>query len=398
MVQMAVTTAQHDRHTTSREWPTVTDDVNSRRAAQVTTANGVTWTRQPGGTSTADELVEALSVMGRMYSDVALQWDWWEEGRREQEHERVWRVLREWDNGADRRGHTEEEIEAFLQANSDKVDKRIAADKERRARLVAQSYDQDRETSRLRLLRTEADAAFFGHVIDAPASAAQRTDAERRLEESRTVARTLREQLGDPEQVLDRHGYLPSERRPQNLEQHMTFWRHPTLRKLAKTDRRRFRALLAMPMPDPASMCSECQAPAEWHEYDLSLRLFHPRPAPGSTAERLAHLMPGWWERCPACTAYRIGHVWGGAHALPDFTGEQWRAMLPQRLRTIFAPGPVKKKPTQPKPRPLATVPPGPIAEVMAKLQELQAEYPTAQVRQGARGRWELWPAADAET
>jgi hypothetical protein len=104
--------------------------------------------------------------------------------------------------------------------------------------------------------------------------------------------------------------------------------------------------------------------------------------------------MPGWWERCPASTAYQISHAWG--NALPEFTGEQWRSMLPPLLRAIFAPGPTKKKPVPPKPQPLATVPPGPIADVMAKLQELQATYPTAEVRQGARGRWELWPAADA--
>jgi hypothetical protein len=39
----------------------------------------------------------------------------------------------------------------------------------------------------------------------------------------------------------------------------MTFFRHP---------------LLAMPSPRAADMCSECQAPAGWHTYALSLRLW----------------------------------------------------------------------------------------------------------------------------
>jgi hypothetical protein len=117
----------------------------------------------------------------------------------------------------------------------------------------------------------------------------------------------------------------------------MTYFRHRLLREWESKDRRRFKALLGMPIPDISAMCSECQAPILWHEYNISLRLFQPAPSPGSQAEKLARLMPGWWERCPACTAYKIGHVWGGTHALPNFTGEQWIAMLPPLLRTLAA-------------------------------------------------------------
>ncbi|MFD9889719.1 hypothetical protein ACFWY9_10270 [Amycolatopsis sp. NPDC059027] len=340
-------------------------------------------------------MLEALSVFTRMNTDVELLWNWWEEDHYQREHDRVWRILSQWDNGASQREHTEEELEAFEQRLHEDIDKKTKEDRERREALVAELYDKEREGLRLQLLRKEADAGFFRHVLEAPANKAQREDAERRLGESQTEAGRLREQIGDPDDVLDSDGCLPAERREKHLEQHMRYWRHPVLRELATKNRRRFNALLAMPVPDAARMCSECQAPAEWHEYDLSLRLFRSRPARGSTAERLAQLMPGWWERCPACTAYRIGHVWGGTYALPDFTGEQWRAMLPPRLRAIFAPGPVEKKLAKPKPQPLATIPPGPIDEVMAKLQELQAKYPTAQVRQGARGSWELWPATE---
>ncbi len=104
--------------------------------------------------------------------------------------------------------------------------------------------------------------------------------------------------------------------------------------------------------------------------------------------------MPGWWERCPACTAYNIGHRWGGKHALPDFGYEQWLAMLPPMLRTIFGTDqPKPKRKQQPKSEPLAVIPSGPINEVIARLAEAQAEYPTAQVRRGDGDGWELWPS-----
>ncbi|WP_409184911.1 hypothetical protein F9C11_11880 [Amycolatopsis sp. VS8301801F10] len=362
---------------------------------QVTASNGVTWTRRPGGSSTATQLLEALSISTRMYTDVEFLWNWWEEDRHSREESRVWAILEEWENGADRREQTAEEIDAFVQRWNEEQDAKHEAEKKQRAELVVQSYDKDRASARLQLLRKEADAAFFQHVADKPANTAQREDAERRVAKSRTEAEELRERVGDPEDVLDERGYLPAERRKQHLGEHMRYWRYPMLRELRKHNRRRFTTLLNMPVPDVERMCSECQAPAEWHEYDISLCLFRSRPAEGSQAETLSRLIPGWWERCHASTAYQIGHGWGVPHALPDFTAEQWQAMLPPLLRSTFAPKPIKKKPAQPKPQPLATVPPGPIAEVMAKLQELQAKYPTAEVRQGSRGRWDLWPAKE---
>ncbi|MEV6873973.1 hypothetical protein [Amycolatopsis sp. NPDC051128] len=374
----------------------MTNEADGERLVQVTAPNGVAWTRQPGGTSSGTQLLEALSVFTRMNTDVELLWNWWEEDRHSREHDRVWAVLKEWDNGADQREPTAEELEAFKQRFRESVDKDLEEARQRRADLVTQSYDQEGASARLQLLRKEADAAFFQHVVDKPASAAQREDAERRIAKCQAEADELRSQVGDPEEVVDQDGYFPAERREQHLDQHMRYWRYPLLRELQKRDRRRFNTLLAMPVPDVRRMCSECQAPAEWHEYDISLCLFRSQPAQGSQAEALARLMPGWWERCWASTAYQIGHGWGVPHALPDFTGEQWRAMLPPLLRTIFVPGPIKKNPMAPKPQPLATVPSGPIADVMAKLQELQAKYPTAEVRQGSRGRWELWPPKDS--
>jgi hypothetical protein len=312
-------------------------------AISVTAPNGVVWTRCPGGTSTGQQLLRALELLVMDHAE--RDWNLWQEGRSAQEHHRVMQVLCEWDRprSATARRRTVDEDVADWEA---KYDMKEAEEKQRLADLVAERYDKNREHQRLMLLRTESDAAFFAHVLEKPASPAQPEDAERRLAESRATATGLRQELGDPEQVIDEQGQFPEERRKWHRGEHMTFFRHRLLREWESKDRRRFKALLAMPIPDVSAMCSECQAPTQWHEYDISLRLFQPPPSPGTQAETLARLMPGWWERCPACTAYRIGHVWGGAHALPDFTGEQWIAMLPPLLRTLFV-APEPKKPNR---------------------------------------------------
>lgn len=360
---------------------------------EVTAPNGVTWRRRPGGTSSAPELLHALEDLRGLH-DISRQWDWWQEHRRDQEHDAVMRVLEEWDNGAPAK--SPEEVDAFVAAELKDLDRQIADGKQRRAELVAESYDEEREHLRLSMLRTASDLAFFTHILAAPTSPTQQEATKERVDEARTKADELRDQLGDPEDVVDRHGFLPAERRTMNLRSHMDYWRHPRLREWAKTDRRRFNALLKMPMPDPGDMCSECQAPAEWHEYDLSLRLFQSRPEPGSQAESLSHLMPGWWERCPACTAYNIRHRWGGDFAIPEFDGDQSLAMLPSRVRSIFVKAerkPSRRRKATPRREPLAVIPLGPIGDVMAQLADAQAEYPDAQVRRGKGDGWEVWPS-----
>lgn len=89
---------------------------------QVTAPNGVTWTRRPDGTSTGKQLLQALDDLRTIYSDES-RWNWWEEGRLDMEHDRHWRVLREWDNGAPK--STPEEAESFAQAQLDELDRKL---------------------------------------------------------------------------------------------------------------------------------------------------------------------------------------------------------------------------------------------------------------------------------
>lgn len=302
----------------------------------ITAPNGVAWKRKPGSTSTGAEFLAALDGICGI-DDVQHQWDWWQEGRSGREHELLLRVLRQWDHAEPPPGGylSKEELEAHW------ATQRAQRDAERRAR--ATSYNKERAIARVRLLSTEATVAFMSKVLAKPASRAQEAKAEELRAASEQEAATLREQVGEPDTVVDDSGDLPLKRREQNLSEHMTYFRHRLLREWSSGQRRRFNQLLAMRPPQPADMCSECQAPAEWHEYGLSVRLWVGRPEPGSTAETLSRLLPGWRERCPACTHYQLHHQWGH-QALPDFGFEQWHAMLTPLLRAIFAP-------TKPAPR-----------------------------------------------
>jgi hypothetical protein len=360
---------------------------------QVEMPNGSIWTRLPGGQSTGEQAIRALEEMGKLHGD-AQQWNCGAEDHEARVHDQWWPILSEWDNGAPKRSPAESE--AYMAALDAEFDERQAEDERRRASLVARDYDKDRARQRLELLQEEASAAFFRHVLATPATAAQAAAAEQRIIKADGVVAKLRDQLGDPDLIIDDKGYLPAERRERHLREHMLFWRHPVLRAWSGKQQKRFRALLRMPRPEPAAMCSECQAPREWHEYTLSLCLFRARPEPGSPAERIEGIMPGWWWGCRASTPYRIEHRWGGTGTLPDFDYNHWCTIVPAGLREIFGLEAVTPEPVcevAPPPTPLAVIKPGPLDEVMQLLAAAQVEHPNAELRKGKRGTWELWPA-----
>jgi len=112
-------------------------------------------------------------------------------------------------------------------------------------------------------------------------------------------------------------------------------WSHADGRRQAAG---RSRPLLAMPAPQPADMCSECQAPADWHTYALSLRLWPGTPEPGSTAAKIAVLLPAGGSDAPRAPTTRPATNGAAPAALPGFDASQWQAMLTPVLRAIFAP------------------------------------------------------------
>src|SRR6266545_607646 len=107
-----------------------TDDAR----VQVTAPNGVTWTRRLGGTSTGAQFLRALDDYIAVH-DISRRWNWWEEGREEQERQALWAIVSEWDNGAP--ASTSEDDEAFLQDWEAEWDRKRQAEEQRRADVVA---------------------------------------------------------------------------------------------------------------------------------------------------------------------------------------------------------------------------------------------------------------------
>ena len=308
----------------------------------VTAPNGVRWRRDPGGTSAPAEL---FAVLGSRYLDASRDWNLWQPGAVQAARERRRAVLAEWDHADPPPGGYKFETDEQIQAGFDA--RKAARERERGAR--AEAYDPDLAKARLHMLQQQATAGFMRHVLAHPASEAQRAKAEARLAAAEQEAASLTARVDDPDAVADERGHLPAERRSWHL--HSLFdWRHRTLRELASW---RFNAVLSMPAPAEADICSECEAPANWHTYAVSLCLYRGAPEPGSRAETIARLMPGWWSRCVACTPYQLEHRWGGPQMLPDFGADQWVEMLPPLLRALFAPDyePPRKPRRKPDPR-----------------------------------------------
>jgi hypothetical protein len=301
--------------------------VNASPAELVVTApNGVQWKRLPGGTSSAGEFLAVLASLrgGR----VARNWNLWQEGRAQREDGRQREVLFQWERAGPPPGPRppDEEVKAEFEARYSEALRRRGA--------LAAAYDRGRAIARLNLLSAQAGAGFMRHVLENPASGSQRDKATEFLAAAEQEIKALEPRVGDPDAVPDERGDLPPARRRHNLVSHMVLFRHEALRAWSTEQRHRFRVLLAMPAPEPADMCSECQAPARWHDYAVSLRLSRPETEGGPQAETTAGLGPGWRKRCPASADTQI------RQGLPDFDGDQWQAMLPPLLRAVFVPGP----------------------------------------------------------
>jgi hypothetical protein len=305
--------------------------------------NGVRWRRKPGGRTTPAELFATLDAL--VADRIARDWNLWKPGAVKAEHDKRDAVLDEWDHAEPPPGGYKYETDEQLQTEWDARD----AERKRERDTRAEAYDHDLAMARLRMFQQQATAGFMRHVLANPASGAQRATAEERLATAEQESASLAARVGDPDAVADKLGYLPAERRGWHRSS-LFDWRHRTLRELKGW---RFNAVLAMPAPAKADMCSECEAPADWHTYAVSLCLYRGAPEPGSQAETIARLLPGWWERCAACTPYPLEHRWGGRDVLPGFGADQWATMLPPLLRALFAPdySPPRKPRAKPDPR-----------------------------------------------
>lgn len=205
------------------------------------------------------------------------------------------------------------------------------------------------------MMRAEANAAFFAHVLERPASPAQQDQAERRTAERRAAAQEMRSWA------------TPRRHRLRWLLSGRVAWHEPDLPHdlLAPPDAAR----AARQQAAKAIQGAAGDAPVRARRHVLGVRgsvaVARVRPvAVLVTARSAAGLHRGedrgadarMWQRCSSCTTHQLEDQWGGQFALPDFDGEQWTAMLPPTLRAIFAPDPPKPQQTVARPKPLAVI------------------------------------------
>lgn len=211
-----------------------------------------------------------------------------------------------------------------------------------------------------------------------------RLNAEKAITDAERWAGELIPLVGDPETVVDEHGWLPSERRAKFLSEFAAKFnaevsdlheRLPALRaELKVASGRKERATIreemrkrtarlayleAVPPFTAADMCSECPWPMTWHDLGVTFCL-----TSGATLSQ-------------PCDAWPV-----------------WRQTLTEGLLRVMDMMQQKKAPPAPPPipKPLAVIPSGAsVEETNARLTAVQAEHPKAQVRRGKGNCWEIW-------
>lgn len=354
------------------------------------------WRAKPGATSTFEENVAARALFVVLHTD-----QFWNPWRMEEEAaalERAREVMEEWERAEpDFKPKTKRQIDAEMKRWDRRFERRQAEREAQRQKNTVR-YDPEREKARLALLecrsildhqlqklaQLRSGEAFPG--MDPKRQAENLAGLDEAIDRHRARVEELEPVVGDPEDVPDANGHLPADRRFTTLHyyrQHrideVTELR-ATLPKLDvalkgaedKAERSKLRAerdvkrvrlekLLAVPRLEAEDMCADCATPWDKHGWVTP-------PADGP---------------CPA---------WPGWGAQLRKVRQMFEDMVRRNEESKAA-----ETPPPPKPEPLAVVPSGlPIAEVVERLQELQAKYPDAEVRRGRANRWELWPKPDS--
>lgn len=266
----------------------------------------------------------------------------------------------------------------------------------------ASRYDAKRARARLALIEQQVRIAHAVRerediLARSPASigprdplGVARINAERDISDAERWVKELIPRVGDPETVVDEHGWLPSERRERFLSEFAAkisaevselHEQLPALRaELKVTQGRRKRATIrekmrermarlayleAVPPFTAPDMCSECPWPMSWHDIGVTFCL--------TTGAILS-------EPCPAWPVWREQLATGLVRVME---------MMQQRKAPPAPP---------PTPQPLAVIPSGAsVEETIARLTAVQAEHPGAEVRRGKRNGWEIWAAPTPE-
>lgn len=352
---------------------------------------GMLWKPCPGATTTFETFAQARARFLDAHDHVS--WNPWDHHLLEEAEEAFVAVHGQWIRAEP---GFRPLTSAESQARMERWDVEFEAEQQRKSAARAERarhYDRARETARLQLLEDESILHAAVQELDElgggsrfPAMPeSRRTDAlkdqQGKIARYQERVEGLKGQVGDPETVMDVHGWLPSERR-QLAVTYFGLWRErevielrsridqvqqelktttgrserSAVRSRSSLDEYKLKGLLAVTRPTAEQMCSECNQPQSWDRWRSNVDgLFYTGPCPA---------WPGW--------AARIAK----AHDMI--------------LRFAAAtPAP----PAEPKPQPLAAIPSGlPIAEVLERLTQLQVEFPDGRVKRGRANLWEIWP------
>ncbi len=353
--------------------------------------DGMLWKPRRGSTTTAVEFIAARALFIELNNDAV--WNAWIRDEREDDIDRAAEVMSTWRRAEP--GHRHMSLKQW-EAQQERREKARQREREKQQKLRESrksSYVAERAEARLSLLERQSRLPYEQSELEGfrddtkfPAMAPGKRQEEIGKLEGAIARRQveidrLSSIVGDPEEVIDEDGWLPSERR-ETMLLHYKYDREREVRRIRKelpelkiaakeesdrSERSRLQVqlsmdsgklehLLAVPPLTPADMCADCATPVSEHGWVTP-------PSSGP---------------CPA---------WPGQVAIR----EKLRGMLEQFSRRRESERPAT--PPAPKPKPLAVVPSGlPIAEVVAKLTELQEKHPDAEVRRGRANRWELWP------
>lgn len=353
------------------------------------------WKPRRGASASAEEFIAARTLFVELHHDA--MWNPWIRDEHAADIDAAVEVMGQWQRAEPGHRHMSlKQWEAQQARRERRREQQRAKDEARRERDKAR-YDEQRSTARLRLIevQTSLDHGFTElggfrdgtkfPAMDPKRRAAEIEELEQKVERLQTEVERLTSIVGDPEGVVDEHGWLPRDRREH------TWWSY-------RLDRERKVRDLKLQLPELEAALKATTDRSERRDRRAKLaeatrdleRLIAEGPF---TAE----------EMCSECATPMAHHgwVWPPGHPCPAWPGWAARMREARQMLELFA----KRReadaapPPKPKPQPLAVVPSGlPIAEVVAKLTELQAQFPDAEVRRGRANRWELWSTAKPES
>lgn len=356
--------------------------------------DGMLWKPRRGATASAEEFIAARALFIELNNNAV--WNPWVREERAADIDEGAEVMSQWQRAEPGHRHLSLKQWESRQARRERQrEQQRAKDEARRDRDKAR-YDEQRSTARLRLIEVRsrlyyeiAELSGFRDGTKYPAMDPKRRaneieELEQKVERLGAEVDRLTPIVDDPEDVVDEHGWLPRDRREH------TWWSYRLVRERKVRDLKQQVPELEAALKATTDRVERRERRAKLAEATRDLDcLIAEGPF---TAE----------EMCSECATPMAHHgwVWPPGHPCPAWPG--WATRMRearQMLETFAMRREAEAAPTaKSKPQPLAVVLSGlPIADVVAKLTEFQAQFPDAEVRRGRANRWELWASDGAE-